>query len=73
MATLSTANKAKLQHAIDLMVKGSAVELPFDSTVSEEVGRVAASAGFESTGNFKEDVRDRPISTLLRFLKFLGT
>jgi len=73
MATLSTDNKNKLQHAIDAMVKTNATELPFDATIIEQVGRVAVSSGFESAMKFQQDCRDNPISTLLRFAKFLGT
>lgn len=73
MATLSTDNKNKLQHAIDTLVKENATEIPFDAKVIEEVAFVAGSSGFESAGTFKNDCRDRPISTLIRFLKFLGT
>jgi hypothetical protein len=73
MATLSTANKNKLQHAIDLMVKSNAPQIPFDATVIEEVAKVSASVGFQSAGNFKENAKNSPISTLLSFVKFIGT
>ena len=73
MATLSTTDKNRLQHAIDSMVKENATEIPFDATVIEELARVSASSGFESAGNFKQDARDRPISTLVRWIKYMGT
>lgn len=72
MATLSTTEQSRIQHAIDSLVKESAVELPFDEKVIQEVGVVAASSGFESAGQFKEDARNNPISVLLRFIKYLG-
>ena len=71
--TLSALSKVQLQHAIDSMVRESAVELPFDATVIEEVGRVAAASGFESAGKFQEDAKLNPISVLLRFLLYLGS
>jgi len=73
MATLSTANKNALQYAIDEMVKESAVELPVDATVAQHVADVAASTGFQTQGAFMENVKNRPISTLLAFVKFIGT
>lgn len=73
MATLTTAQKNILQWAIDFQVKGNAPEIPFDDKVIQEVGKVAASTGFESAGKFKEDAKLTPISTLLRFIKFIGT
>jgi len=72
--TLSATDAARLQHAIDSMVKENAVELPFDANVIDELSRVAVSSGFlVSSGSFKRDCGLRPISTLLRFAKFLGT
>jgi hypothetical protein len=73
MATLSTDNKNKLQHAIDSLVKSNAPQLPFDATLIEEVAKVSASVGFQSAGNFKENAKLIPISTLLAFIKFIGT
>lgn len=73
MATLSTDNKNKLQHAIDLMTKANATELPFDAKVIEEVAYVSNSTGYLSAGAFKEQAKTNPISTLLGFVKFIGT
>jgi hypothetical protein len=73
MATLSAANAAALQAAADAMTATNAVELPFDATIIERIAAVSASTGFETAGKFKNDARDNPISTLLRFAKFLGT
>jgi len=55
------------------MVKESAVELPFDGNVVDELSKVSASTGFEGSGSFKRDCGTNPITTLLRFAKFLGT
>jgi hypothetical protein len=71
--TLSATDAARLQHAIDSMVKESAVELPLDGNVVDELSKVSASTGFEGSGSFKLDCGTNPISTLLRFAKFLGT
>lgn len=73
MATLSTADKNKLQHAIDALVKSNAPQIPFDATIIEEVTRVSASSGFQSAGDFKENAKNSPISTLLSFVKFIGS
>ncbi len=73
MATLSTANKNKLQHAIDALVKSNAPQIPFDATIIEEVAKVSASAGFQQAATFAENAKNSPISTLLSFIKFIGT
>jgi len=71
--SLSVAAKANIQHAIDLMVLGSAEELPPDSTVMENVGKAARDAGFTVTGKtFEQAVRDNPVSTLLKLVLFVG-
>lgn len=73
MATLSTTDTNRLQHAIDGLVKSNAPQIPFDATIIEEVARVSASTGFQSAGAFKENAKNSPISTLLAFVKFIGT
>ncbi len=71
--SLSVAAKANINQAINLMVLGSAEELPPDSTVMELVGKAARDAGFPTPGKtFEQAVRDNPISTLLSFALFLG-
>ncbi len=71
--SLSVAAKANVNQAINLMVLGSAEELPPDSTVMELVGKAARDAGFPTPGKtFEQAVRDNPISTLLSFALFLG-
>lgn len=73
MATLSDANKLKLQHAIDALVKSNAPQIPFDATIIQEVAAVSQSTGFQSQGHFVENAKNSPISTLLAFIKFIGT
>jgi len=73
MATLSAANSKEIQAVIDYIVKSNAPQLPFDATAIERLARVAASVGFEGAGNFKEDAKNSPITTLLALAKFLGT
>ncbi len=71
--TLSAAAKANINQAVNLMVLGSAEELPPDSTIMELVGKAARDAGFPTPGKtFEQAVRDNPISTLLNFALFLG-
>ena len=71
--TLSAGAKANINQAVNLMVLGSAEELPPDSTIMELVGKAARDAEFPTPGKtFEQAVRDNPISTLLNFLLFLG-
>jgi hypothetical protein len=70
--SLTDAEKANIQHALDLMLKGQARETPFDSTIIENVGKAAASAGFCSTGAFSQRMLDNPFSTLLQLLLYVG-
>lgn len=78
--TLSTAQKTAIQNAIDLMVVGTAPELPFDAKIIETVAPVAEAIGFipplytqATNGAFQESCKLRPISTLLALAKFIGT
>jgi len=71
--SLSVAEKANIQYAIDLMLIGTAPELPADSTCMESVGKAARAAGFTVTGKtFEQAVRDNPITTLLQLVLFVG-
>jgi len=73
MATLSTTDAARLQHAIDSLVLSTAPQIPFDSALIWEVARVAASTGFQPALTFQQNAQNSPISTLLSFIKFIGT
>jgi hypothetical protein len=67
------AEATNIQHAINLMVQGNAPELPFDSTCMESVAKTAASLGYtNSDQEFLQKAQNRPISTLLDFLLWLG-
>lgn len=72
--SLTVTEKDNIQHAIDLMVKGSARETPFDSTVIENVQKAAISIGYVPSGGrtFQQAVQDNPFSTLLDLLLFVG-
>lgn len=81
--TFSSAQFSQLQNAINLMVRGTATELPFDANVIDAVTLIANQVGFNpgalgSNGNpisnlgFKEAARNNPISTLLEFVAFVG-
>ena len=71
--TLTATQKAELQSAIDLMVKGQAYETPFSEDVIERAARASADIGFLNTGSFYEAVKLNPISTLLKFVLFVGS
>jgi len=71
--TLTVAEKANIQHAIDLMLVGSAVELPVDSTCMENVALAARSIAFPTGGQtFEQAMRDNPVTTLLKLVLFVG-
>ena len=72
MATLSVKNKAALQSAIDLLLKGTAYETPVSEDVIERVAPVAASLGLYTVGGFYEAVRNNPVSTLLKLALTAG-
>ena len=77
MANLSTASQAKLQDAIDLMVKGSARETPISEDV---IGRLAlfvnsvasGSPVNSSSGAVYSFLRDNPVSVLIEFVSYCG-
>lgn len=72
-ALFTNIEAAQIQHAVDLMVLGTAPENIFDATCMESVAKAAASSGFSSSnGEFLQAARDRPISTLLKYLLWLG-
>lgn len=72
MATLTTAEKAKIQAAIDYMVRGQSYEKPLDQEIVQILLPMAAKFGF--TGHNGHDtgladaLRDAPFSTLLKAL-----
>lgn len=71
--TLSTAQYAALNQAINLYVRGTAPENEFHVDAVDVVAPVAVATGFSpSLGRFHEDCRDRPLTTLLRFVAFIG-
>lgn len=71
--SLTDAEKANIQHAIDLMLVGSATELPVDSTCMENVALAARSIAFDTGGQtFEQAVRDNPVTTLLKLVLFVG-
>lgn len=72
MATLTTAEKASVQAAIDYMVLSSAPELPVDAKIAEILVPLGSQFGFPTTQapqtGFQESLQNAPISTLLRAL-----
>lgn len=71
--TLTAAQQAGLNEAIQLMLRGTAYETPFSEDVIQRVARVANSTGFATTGAFYERARNNPFSTLLQFIVYVGT
>lgn len=77
--TLSAAQFAAVNQAVNLMLKAHATELPFDATVIQVVAPVAAAIGFvppgelsATSGAFFEAAKNNPISTLLSLVAFIG-
>lgn len=72
MATLSTAQQALLQSAIDLMEKGTARETPFAQDVIQRLGLLADSEGGLTSGLLFEAARDNPVSLLIALVAESG-
>ena len=76
MATLSITDKAALQSAIDLMVKGTAYETPIADDVIVRLAPLAESPTFAAwpytRGWVYESFRDNPISGLILFTVTCG-
>lgn len=70
---LTDAQYDALQAANQKMLLMPAYERPFDAGVIDELAAVSDSTGFLNTGAFKEAVRDRPVSTMLRWALYLGS
>lgn len=70
---LSESETDQLAGAIALMRIGTAYETPFAEDVIERLAPVAASTGFMTTGGFYEAIKDRPVSTMLRWALKLGS
>jgi len=71
---LTTTAISQIQSAVTLMETGSAYETPFAEDVIERVAPAAVSSGFlNSTGQFYEDIKNRPVSTCLKWALYLGS
>jgi len=72
MATLSTAEKAKIQELIDYLDRGTVHDLPQPELVSQFLTPMAAKFGFTGhaghDAGFPDSYRDAPITTLLKAL-----
>lgn len=55
-----------------MMFRGSAVELPFDASVIDELSRVSDSSGFISALPFHDACKNNPITTLIKWMIFIG-
>lgn len=70
---LTAAQASAIFSAVEPAFIANAYEWPVDATLIERLGKVAASTAFMTDGAFCEAMRDRPVSTLLRWGLFLGT
>lgn len=70
---LTRAQEDQLASAANLMLIGTAYETPFAEDVIQRLAPVADSSGFMSRGAFYEAIRDRPVSTMLRWALQLGS
>lgn len=75
MANSFTAGeKTLVNNAINLMLLAQARELPFDAGVIDALSATAVSSGFStSSGKFHEDCLNNPITTLLRWVVYMGS
>jgi hypothetical protein len=63
---------ADLVQAIDYLVKGG-LEFPkIDEYVADLISRNHTALGYTSEVQLRDDLRDKPFSTLLGFLVYLG-
>lgn len=73
MAILSTAQQGLLQETIDLMIKGTAREVPFAEDVIERLSKfISAVAGEDTSGVIYEASRDTPYSLLIAIVAEVG-
>ena len=70
--TLTTDQHNQLMGAALLMYDGQAYETPFAEDVIARLAPVAAKTGFLTQGGFRENIKDRPVSTMLQWALFLG-
>ncbi len=71
--TLTAAQLAGINSAIQLLTRGQAYETPFAEDVIERVAQTAEAVGFLTVGGFYEAAKLNPISTLLKFIVFVGS
>jgi hypothetical protein len=72
--SFTAAEKVLVNKAINLMLIAQARETPFDAGVIDALSASAVSCGFAtSSGKFHEDCLNNPITTLLRWVVFMGS
>lgn len=72
MPTLSTTAQAQLQSAIDLLVQGTARELPLSEDVIQRIAPVFDELGMFTVGGAYEALRNNPFSTLINLVETSG-
>lgn len=72
MATLSTTSQARLTDAINLLLRGTAVETPFPEDVIQRIAPVAVELNLSTIGGAYETVRDNPVSALIALVDASG-
>lgn len=58
--------------AAEYLRTGEAYERPFPEVIIQRIAPAAASTGFLSVGGFYEAIKDRPVSTMLRWALMLA-
>jgi hypothetical protein len=69
---LTEAEGLALIGAAEYLRAGSAYERPFPEEIIQRIAPAAASTGFLTVGGFYEAIKDRPVSTMLRWALMLG-
>ena len=70
---LSQSDLTNLKTAANLLLLGTALELPFDAKVAEVLATTAVSSGFAArSGQFLQAIKNNPVSTMILFVAFVG-
>ena len=70
---LTTQNILDLQAANLYVIGAQAYELPFDRDYAQRLANVAVQCGFSpNTGRFLEAVKLHPLTTLVKFIEYVG-
>lgn len=73
IAFASASTNERIDFAIDWLLKSQAEEIPLDAQINYVISQGAANVDFDAQLTVQQRLQDKPISTLLRFLVFVGS